>query len=368
MHKSNYRCSIIADPEGKAWKFAEDVLKYLQDFEKKYLDGELNDFIIKINPLLEERFSRDSLKEKRDFARIIYDCMRDGESMFELNELNVKRFRDSEIRPKIKRNIRGDNCFVIHDSNSDPLYWFTSLILINHALRNSSAHEIINVVPYLKFSRQDVKDESRVPISAKVVADILNHDHTRLLTMDVHNPAIQGFYNIPFDSLYSFPEVVRYIKNKHPYINLENLVIATPDEGGVKRARAFSKKIGARGIAVVDKYRLIPGELGGSLGMLGDIRDCDVLFVDDIVDSGRTLTQGSNIARVNGANKVYAYATHGLFTEGYEQVLSCFDKFFIGNTLAQPDLPKLEVINFEELFAKAMYRTNIGDSLSALFD
>ena len=369
MKSIPYQCSIIADAESQTWEFSKDVFKYLQEMERELKSEERERFIQRIGPLLEDRFQGESLSDKRYFTEVMYDSLNNDESMFELNEMNIKRFRDGEIRPKIKSNIRRSNCFFMHDSKSEPLYWYTCLGLVNHALRNSSAHEIVNVLPYHRFSRQDVKDESRVPISAQHVANSIDFDHTRVLTMDIHNPTIQGFYKTAtFDSLHSFRTVTNYISEKHPDIDPKNTVIGTPDEGGVKRARKLSKWMGARGIAMVDKYRLVPGELGGSEGMLGNVDGFDVLFVDDLIDSGSSAIQASRIARDNGAKRVFMYATHGLFSEGYEKVLSNFNKFFIGNTIAQPDYPGLEVIRFEKLFAEAIHIINIGDSLSRLFE
>lgn len=363
----NYRCSIIADPDGSAWDFTNRVFDYLKKREQEDLKDKKERFIQKISISLGKNYCRDISKEM-EFANLLYTALTDDEeSEFELNKLLVKHFRDGEFKPKIQKNIRGSNCFFIHDSNTNPSYWFTCLCLVNHALRNSSAHEIINVLPYLKFARQDVKDESRVPISAKVVAETLEHNHTRILTMDVHNPAIQGFYKIPFDSLYSFPVVVKFIKENYPEI-LENLVVMSPDEGGVKRARTFAKKTGISNIAIVDKYRATAGEIEDSLGILGDVSGKNVMIIDDILDSGGTLKNACKAARKRGANKVYAYCTHGLFTKGYDEIISSFDRFFIGNTIKHQSKTGLDIIQFEELFGEAIFRINKGESISALLD
>jgi ribose-phosphate pyrophosphokinase len=315
-----YKCSIIADPKGDAWELACKIYKYLV--------------------------------EKEDF--------------FELNELSIKKFRDGEIKPKISKNVRGKNCFFIH-SNKNTAYWHLELCLVNNALRNSSAHETIDVLPYLKFSRQDRKDESRVPISAQVVADnIGRYDHTRILTVEVHNPSIQGFFQCPFDSLYTFPIIIDYLKNFHPEIT-EDLVIMSPDTGGAKRAEAFAKRLGKNDVAFGYKSRPVEGEVD-QLKILGDVKDKNVLIIDDIVDSGNTLIKASQAAKEQGAKKVYAYCTHGLFTEGVERVTSNFDKFFIGDTVKQESNNNLEIISFAPLLAEAILRISKGQSLSALFE
>jgi len=301
-----YKCSIIANPEGRAWDFACIIHEELD-------------------------------KKEEDFS--------------EINKLIIKRFNDGESKPKIEKNVRGKNCFFIHDSNENPAYWFLHLCLVNNALKNSSAHEVINVIPYMKFARQDRKDESRVPISTQVIAESIEHDHTRVLTMEVHNPAIQGSFRVPFDSLYSFPTVIDYLQKNYLEI-LENIVIAR-------------------------------------LEFSGDVSGKRVLVIDDIVDSGVTLINASRVLREEmKAAEVYAYATHGLFTKGYEQLSKSFEKIFIGNTVKQPyvvpdnlgredkekyisefKLPEnIEYISFVSLFAEAIHRISRGQSLSALFN
>jgi len=185
----SYKCSIIANPEGKAW----------------------------------------------DFATKIYEHLREQSDNFELNKVTIKRFRDDECKPKIEHNVRKQNCFFIHDSNLLPPDWHLQLHLINETMHNSSSHEVVDVLPYLKFSRQDRKDESRTSQSAKALTNIIEPYADRILTVDVHNPAIQGFYNIPFDNLYSFPTIVKHLRDYYP-TTLEDLVIMSPDAGGAARA------------------------------------------------------------------------------------------------------------------------------------
>ncbi|MFH1358291.1 MAG: ribose-phosphate diphosphokinase [archaeon] len=318
---AQYKGSIIADPKGNSWELACKIYKYL-------------------------------IEKSEDF---------------ELNELSVKRFRDGEIKPKIMANVRGKNCFFIHDSSLLASEWHLQLCLVNNALRNSSAHEIIDVVPYLRFSRQDRKEESRVPISAQVIADnIGSYDHTRILTIEVHNLSVQGFYRVPFDSLYTFPIVISYIKNFYPEI-LEDIVIMSPDAGGAKRAESFAKRLGKNDVAFGYKSRPTEGEVD-KLKILGDVKDKNVLIIDDIVDSGNTLINAAKSLREQGAKNIYAYCTHGLFTEGVEKVTSNFNKFFIGDTIKQEPNNNLEIISFASLLAEAILRISNGHSLSALFE
>jgi ribose-phosphate pyrophosphokinase len=317
-----YKCSIIANPEGNAW----------------------------------------------DFACFIYKILRARNEKFELNKVLIQKFRDGEIKPKIEKNVRRRNCFFIHDSSLSPADWFLQLSLINEILHNSSAQEITDVLPYLKFGRQDRKDESRVPISSKVVAKLIEKDANRVLTMDVHSPSIGGFYNVPFDNLHSFLTIVDYLKKNYPGF-FENMVIMSPDVGGAKRARSFAKRAGISRMAVGDKNREEDGEVE-KIHVIGEVEGRDVFIVDDIIDSGNTLIQACNAVRAMGARKVYAYATHGLFTEGTERLTKCFDSIFVGDTFPNTNLKdeKIKVVSFAPLFAEAIYRINEGESLSALFD
>ena len=193
----DYKCSILANPEGQAWSFATKI----------------------------------------------YETLQQRSNNFEMNRVTIKHFRDGECKPKIELNVRKKNCFFIHDSNLKPADWMLQLLLINEALHNSSSHEVVNVLPYLKFSRQDRKDESRTSQSAKALVSIIDPYANRGLTIDLHNPAIQGFYNIPFDNLYSSPTVAKHLREHHANI-LEDLVVMSPDAGGAARARAFAKKLG----------------------------------------------------------------------------------------------------------------------------
>ncbi|MBS3083496.1 ribose-phosphate diphosphokinase [Candidatus Pacearchaeota archaeon] len=301
-----------------------------------------------------------------DFARAIHEDLSKRSRAFELGGIKVKEFRDGERKPKILANLRGRDCYFIHDSNKNPAVWFLDLCLINEALSKSSAHQIIDVFPYHKFARQDRKDESRVPISAKVIARAVDDYAHGVLTLDVHNPAIDGFYESRFDNLPSFPTAVKCIK---PFFerDLSNLVIMSPDAGGGPRAQSFAKRLGVEQVVIGYKTRSKNGDIDG-LHIAGDVSGRDILIIDDIVDSGGTLVKACEAARRLGARRIYGYAPHGLFTKGVSEVVSSFDKFWIGNTLNQESHDKLEVIPFAPLFADALYRMTSGQSLSELFD
>jgi ribose-phosphate pyrophosphokinase len=223
-------------------------------------------------------------------------------------------------------------------------------------------------MPYQRFMRQERKDESRTSITTRAIAKILNEEHNRVLTLDIHSDAIPGSFRIPYDPLYSFPTVIKYLGNEHPDI-LKNLVVISPDVGGGKRAEAFSKRVNGRDVVIGYKVRPNAGDVGKL--RLRKFGGRQVLIVDDILDSGGTLIEAAKAARRQGAERVYGYVTHPLFTKGYEKVVRAFDRLFIGNTVSHPCLArsrKVEVISFTELFGEAIYRTNRHDSISALFN
>mgnify|MGYP001564307396 CR=1 FL=1 len=362
------RCSIIANPEGNAWEFAFEVHKYLIKKETERHSKKRKEFSEKIEEYLKEtNIDEETTNRFKGVSTRIYELIKEGDgSEFELNPVEIRNFPDGEFKPQIKKNIRGSNCFFIHDSSLDPSRWFTELCLINNALRNSSANQIVNVLPYSKFNRQDKKDQSRVPISSQVVANVLNNDRTRVLTLEVHNESTQGSYNVPFDSLPAFPFLIRYFKENHPEI-LENLVVLGPDSGSIKRIERYIEKFGLEK-AIVDKYRKVTGILGESLGILGNVKEKNVLVYDDIGSTGNTQINASKAAKNAGAINIVGYCTHGIFSEGVEKILEHFDGFYVGNTIKQPNVPKLNVVSFVNPLAEAIYRIHRGYSLSELFE
>lgn len=318
-----YPCSIIADPNGKTWQFAQDV----------------------------------------------YNVLKQRDSKFELNEERVAEFRDGEMKPKIKENIRKRNCFFIHDSSKRPDRWFTELCLVNKTLRSSSAQHITDVLPYLRYGRQDRKDESRVPNSCRVVADVIGLYANGVLTMDVHNPSIDGCYDIPFDNLYSFNIAIEHINKRFPEF-LEDIIIVSPDAGGAPRAQAFAKRVMAGEIAIGYKRRIVAGDVE-SIGITGEVDKKNCLIVDDIIDSGGTLLKACESLKKNGARLVAVYATHGLFTKGTQELVKNLEFIVVSNTLSQAQRKedsKISVIDVAPLFAEAIYRINEGNPLSKLFE
>jgi ribose-phosphate pyrophosphokinase len=318
----NEGCEIIADPAGRAWEFANKIYNNLNARNKNY----------------------------------------------HINPLTTKIFPDGEIKIKINECVRGKHCFFIHDSSLNPSVWLTELLLVNETLRNSSAGRVVNVLTYLDFSRQDRKDESRVPVSTRMLAKHLEVDADEVLTMDVHNPSTEAAYRIPFDNLKSFPVVVDQFKLKYPLL-LENLVVISPDAGGAGRAQSFASWIGCEDIAIGYKTRSKEGEVK-QLRIAGDVAGRRCIIIDDIIDSGGTLLKANEVLRKNGASEVYVYATHAMFTKGTEHLIPYFDRIFVSDTISNPkikDNPKIEVISVDKMFAEAIHRINEGRSLSQLY-
>jgi len=305
-----------------------------------------------------------------EFALAVFQKLEKIEDGFQFNPIEKIIFRDKEIKIRIRDNVRKSECFFVHDSNHNPSDWFLELAFVNEALHNSSASEITDVLPYLRFSRQDRKDKSRVAQNIKVVADVLNTCADRAVTLDVHAPQIALACSIPFDNLYSFPTVIDHLIKNHPSV-LENIMLMSPDAGGVKRVESFRNRLSYCGIesdiAIGYKSRPREGEIG-VFKMVGDVENKNVIIIDDIIDSGKTLVEAAQELRKKGAKKIYAYGTHALFTEGVYKAVENFERIFVSDTLKQTKHEKLEIISVTGLFAEAIKRISKGESLSELFE
>ena len=306
------------------------------------------------------------------FAREVCDYLKmkwGGEIFVNLIDVEMTMFKDGEFKIRVLDNIRGKKCFFIHDSNKSPCEWFSELIFTVEAMTFSSPKEINVVLPYMRFSRQDRKDESRVSVNAKVLANILSMYASRGMTVDLHTPQIQEFYDIPFDNLHSFPSLINYLRAKKPEV-LENLVIVSPDLGGGKRAEGLVKRLAnlgiTAGIAFGHKTREKENQVDKIL-IIGDIKGKNCLVVDDIIDTGNTMIKTAEVLKKEGALKVYAYGTHGLFSDGVEK-FGVFDRVFVSDSLKTKEALNFEVVSLVKLFGEAIYRTVAGKSLSVLFN
>lgn len=285
-----------------------------------------------------------------------------------LGKANVKKFSDGEIQVEIEENVRGMDVFVVQSTCTPVNRSLMELLIMMDAIKRASAERITAVIPYYGYARQDRKVAPRVPITAKLVADLITTAGSdRLLTVDLHAGQIQGFFNIPVDHLYSAPVMVDYIRKK--YAN--NLVIVSPDAGGVERARAFAKRLGAT-LAIIDKRRPQPNE-SNIMNIIGDIQGKTALLLDDMVDTAGTLTQAANALREEGAQKVVACCTHPVLSgKAIEKInQSGLEELVVTDTIPLRDeataCKKIVVLSVAQLLGEAIKRIHSNDSVSSLF-
>lgn len=284
-----------------------------------------------------------------------------------LGKCEVGRFSDGEIQVEIGENIRGWDIFIIQPTHPDGDNLLELLILLD-ACRRASARRITAVVPYFGYARQDRKDKSRVPVSAKLVANLITAAGAdRVLTMDLHSAQIQGFFDIPLDHLYGSAVFVPYFRK----MEFDNLTICSPDVGGIKLARAYANRLDA-GLAIVDKRR-VRANVAKAMNVLGDVDGRDVLLVDDMVDTAGTLCEAARALSNNGAKRVFAATVHPMLSGPAVDRLreSKIERLFVLNTIPEREehkgLPFIERLGVEEVFAKALLRIYNEESISSLF-
>jgi len=285
-----------------------------------------------------------------------------------LGELTVSRFSDGEIGVKVHENVRGKDVFVIQPTCPPVNENLTELLIILDALCRASASRVTAVIPYFGYARQDRKDQPRVPITAKLVANILcGAGANRVLTLDLHAGQIQGFFDIPVDHLYGINTMVDYFKKTKD----NNLVIVSPDVGGIKMARAYAKRFRA-GLAIVDKRRNTP-ESTEVMNILGEVKDKNVIIVDDIVATGSSLAEAAKALKNAGAKKIFAAITHGILSNDAVSKInkSCIDSLIITDSIPlgkDKKSKKIKVVSVGSLFAEAIKRIHFEKSISGLFD
>ncbi len=285
-----------------------------------------------------------------------------------LGAMDISRFSDGESMVQIKENVRGKDVFLIQSTSPPVNENLVELLIMLDALRRASAQRITAVIPYFGYARQDRKDRPRVPITAKLVANILaSSGANRVLTLDLHAGQIQGFFDVPLDHLYAINVFSDYFKKKE----IEDLVIVSPDVGGIKMARAYAKRFGAD-LAIVDKRRKSP-ESTEVMHILGDIEGKNVLLVDDIIATGSSLVQGAAALRKQGAKNIFAAITHGILSGDAVPKLegSNIDSLVVTDSIPLPEekkTKKIEVVSVDELFAEAIKRIHFERSISVLFD
>jgi len=287
-----------------------------------------------------------------------------------LTKATVRRFSDNEIFVEIHENVRGEDVFVIQSTSSPANDNMMELLICLDALKRSSARRITAVLPYFGYARQDRKSAPRTPISAKLVANLIaTAGANRVLTLDLHAGQVQGFLDIPVDNLYAAGEMIGDIEHNFPN---GNLVVVSPDVGGVVRARAVAKRVNA-GLAIVDKRREKAG-VSEVMNIIGDVDGRDCLMVDDIVDSAGTLCNAAAALKAAGAKEVHAYVTHAVLSGGAVARVSASDleSLVVTDTIAMTEAMQTSVniktISIAKLMAEAIRRISTESSVSSLFN
>ncbi|MEX1298891.1 MAG: ribose-phosphate pyrophosphokinase [Desulfotignum sp.] len=285
-----------------------------------------------------------------------------------LGKMKVNRFSDGEIQVEIHENVRKQEIYVIQSTCNPVNDHLVELLLLIDAFKRSSASRITAVIPYFGYARQDKKVAPRVPISAKMVADLLeNTGVDRVITMDLHAGQIQGFFSVPVDNLYAAPIIIDDIKTRYP----ENLVVVSPDAGGVERARAYAKRLHCS-LAIVDKRRSAPNQ-ARAMAIIGDVKDKIAIVIDDMVDTAGTLTEAASVIREKGARQVHAYCTHPVLSG---PAIDRITRSSLNTLVATDTVPlspeaqqceKIKTLSIAKLVGEAIMRSYRGDSVNSLF-
>ncbi|MDR2349546.1 MAG: ribose-phosphate pyrophosphokinase, partial [Deltaproteobacteria bacterium] len=285
-----------------------------------------------------------------------------------LGKAGVRRFSDGEILVELGENVRGKDAFVIQSTCAPVNDNLMELLLMIDAMKRASAFRITAILPYYGYARQDRKAAPRVPISAKLVADLLTAAGTsRVLAMDLHAGQIQGFFNIPMDHIFAAPILLRHIKDLNP----GNPILVSPDAGGVERTRFLAKALNAP-LAIVDKRRDAPGE-AKAMNIIGDVKDRSAIIVDDLVDTAGTLTQAAKVIMDRGATDVMAVCTHPVLSGNAVNLIeaSPLSRLVVTNSIplspAAKNVSKIKVLSVAKLLGEAIRRIHNEDSISTLF-
>ncbi|MCD6223392.1 MAG: ribose-phosphate pyrophosphokinase [Deltaproteobacteria bacterium] len=284
-----------------------------------------------------------------------------------LTPTTVNSFSDGEINVRIEESVRGDDIYVIQSLSHPVNKNIVEMLIIIDALKRASSGSIVAVMPYYAYARQDRKVEPRVPITAKLIADLITvAGANKILCMDLHVGQIQGFFNIPVDHLYAFPVILDYIKSNM----LDNVVIVSPDAGGVERARSYARKLNTS-LAIIDKRRPEPN-VSEVLHVIGEVKDKIAIIVDDMVDTGGTLINASEALKKAGAKRIYACCTHPILSGNAVKKIesSSIEKLIVTNTIklsSERTSSKIEVLSVAPLIGEAIKRISNKESVSSLF-
>ncbi len=285
----------------------------------------------------------------------------------ELGQCTIKPFPDGETFVRIEENVRGEEVFIIQPTAPPTNHHLMELFIMIDALRRASAKRITTVLPFYGYARQDRKDQPRVPITAKLVANLLvAAGANRMLTMDLHAQQIQGFFDIPVDHLYAAPVMYEYLRTK----KLSNLVVVSPDVGGLKMAHAYSQTLEA-GLAIVAKRRTSATEVE-SMAVIGEIRGKNVLLVDDLTETAGTLTSAAKLLKKKGAKTILACVSHAILNDvGIERLRkSAIDELITTDTVLRPaiDGVKITTLSVAGLLGEAIKRIHSNSSVNSLFE
>jgi ribose-phosphate pyrophosphokinase len=288
----------------------------------------------------------------------------------ELSHTQVLQYADGEFQPSFEENIRGRDVFIIQ-STFAPSDNLMELLMYVDAAKRASARRIIAVIPYFGFARQDRKDKPRVPIAAKLIADLLSSvGVTRIITMDLHADQIQGFFNVPVDHLLASSIFIPYLRGlDNEDFNVDNVLFASPDVGGTKRASEYAKKLGC-GFVMCYKQRNKPNEIG-TMQLIGDVKGKNVILVDDIIDTGTTLCKAATLIQESGAKSVRAMITHPVLSgTAVEKIeASCMEELIVTDTIPLKQISKkIRALSVAPLFAEAIRRVEYQESIANLYE
>jgi ribose-phosphate pyrophosphokinase len=286
-----------------------------------------------------------------------------------LSDALVTRFSEGEIRVKVNENVRGKDVFIIQPTCPPPNDNLMELLIIIDALKRASAQRITAVIPYFGYARQDRKDQPRVPITAKLVANLLTiAGADRILTMDLHAGQIQGFFDIPLDHLFAVGVFIDYFSK----LKLKDIVVVSPDVGGIKMARAYAKRLSAD-LAIIDKRRISP-EQAEAMHILGEVKNRNAIIVDDLIATGGSLIEAVGALKKAGAKSIIAAISHGILSgPAIDRVTKCKDlkELIITDSIplaGSRKIPRIKVLSIASLLAEAIKRIHHEESVSSLFD
>ncbi|MFP4009053.1 MAG: ribose-phosphate pyrophosphokinase [Spirulinaceae cyanobacterium] len=286
----------------------------------------------------------------------------------DLGPMVRKRFADGELYIQIQESIRGCDVYLIQPCSQPVNDHLMELLIIIDACRRASARQVTAVIPYYCYARADRKTAGRESITAKLVANLMTEaGANRIVGMDLHSAQIQGYFDIPFDHVYGSPVILKYLMSK----NLPDLVVVSPDVGGVARARAFAKKLDDAPLAIIDKRRQAHN-VAEVMNVIGDVKGKTAVLVDDMIDTAGTITEGARLLREHGARQVYACATHAVFSPPAIERLSSgvFEEVIVTNTIPLDEsqhFPQLRILSVANLIGETIWRIHEDSSVSSMF-